>query len=131
MQRGLVRAFKTTSSHRSGSIVPSINTLLLPPAIGQPLHLEQRRSNYQVVLQRQLDRKTGKVKYQDWDYLALSIQEPKLYNGQPLLDRHLRATEHIKPTERKRRINAKKILCSLKGLILRVLQECQSNICMN
>ena len=56
-----------------------------------------------------MDRQTGKLKYQDWDYLARGIQEPQLPNGKTLLDRHLRATEHIKPTERKRRINNKKL----------------------
>lgn len=71
--------------------------------------LEQRRGNYQIALRRQLDRKTGKMKYQDWDYLVNSIQDPRLLNGTTLLNRHLRATEHIKPTERKRRINSKKI----------------------
>jgi hypothetical protein len=39
----------------------------------------------------------------------MSIQEPQLVDGRSLLMRDQRATRHIKPTERKRRINSKKI----------------------
>lgn len=112
MRIGLVRTASKHSVRRSVGLLPASNGKFEPgTAVSsrrQPFVAEQRRWNYQVQIRRQLDRKTGRVKYQNWDYLALSIQEPRLANGQTLLNRHLRSTEHIKPTERKRRINAKK-----------------------
>jgi hypothetical protein len=69
----------------------------------------QTRHNWQVVLRKRLDRRTGKVKYEDWDYLSLGMEEPKLLSGTTLLNRHLGATEHVKPTELRRRLNSAKV----------------------
>lgn len=37
------------------------------------------------------------------------MREPELHDGKSLLQRHLMIREHIKPAERKRRINANKV----------------------
>jgi len=68
----------------------------------------QRRWNWQVFLRRRFDRRTGQYKYEDWDDLIMSFQEPSLSSGVSLRQRDWAATEHIKPTERKRRINSRK-----------------------
>lgn len=70
---------------------------------------ESVRWNWQVVLKRVLDRKTGKYKYEDWDKVMYSIEEPTLAStGQSLLQHHLKETRHIKPTEVRKRLNEKK-----------------------
>jgi hypothetical protein len=68
-----------------------------------------KRWNYQVFLTRRLDRKTGVVKYDDWDYLVNAFHEPTLLDGTSLLNRHQKQEEHIKPTERNRRLNDAKL----------------------
>jgi hypothetical protein len=68
----------------------------------------QTRNNWQVVLRKRFDKRSGKVRYEDWDYLAMGMEEPKLLSGNTLLNRHLQETEHIKPTELKRRLNSAK-----------------------
>jgi hypothetical protein len=69
---------------------------------------QQRRWNFQVFLGRRLDRSTGKQRYDDWDYLVHRFKEPMTGSGANLLQRHLRAKEHIKPTEQNRRTNSAK-----------------------
>jgi hypothetical protein len=68
----------------------------------------QFRSNWQVVLGKRVDKRTGKSMYEDWDYLSMSMHEPTLLNGNSLLNRHQQQTVHIKPTELKRRLNSAK-----------------------
>jgi len=77
---------------------------------GVPKNALQRpllRQNWQIVLQKE-KQKNGEYKYPDWEEVASDIPEPMKNSRLSLLDRHLRNTEHIKPTEMKRRINSKK-----------------------
>ncbi|GKY97266.1 hypothetical protein MPSEU_000685000 [Mayamaea pseudoterrestris] len=69
----------------------------------------QTRNNWQVVLRKRFDRRTGKVKFEDWDYLVMGMEEPKLLNGVTLFNRYHWETEHIKPTEMRRRLNSEKV----------------------
>lgn len=101
----LVRRTATTTTPRA--VTATTTSLSRQPL--QPLadHHQQRRWNYQVFLGRQFDRSKGIWRYDDWEYLAGGFKEPEK-SGQSLLQLHLRQDEHIKPTERGRRINAAK-----------------------
>ena len=61
------------------------------------------------MLRKRLDRRTGKLRYENWDYLAMTIEEPQLPGGETLLNRHLGQTEHIKPTEARRRLQSAQV----------------------
>ena len=78
------------------------------PSSLQP-QLQQTRNNWQVILRKRLDKRTGKEKFEDWDYLSMRMEEPQLLTGTTLLNRHLQQVEHIKPTELRRRLNSAKV----------------------
>jgi hypothetical protein len=80
---------------------------------------QQVAHNWQAVIRRRvLDRKTGEHKYEDWDHAIRKFQHPTKLLAHPedsspstttLLARHQSVERHIKPTERRRRINSAKI----------------------
>jgi len=75
----------------------------------QQQQTQQLRWNWQAVIRRRRDQRTGKPRYEDWGTVVRAFKEPELPDGTSLLERHLSEVEHIKPTELKRRLNAAKI----------------------
>jgi hypothetical protein len=67
-----------------------------------------------VIRKRVLDPKTGQRKYEDWDYVIRGFQQPVALSHPgaktttTLLARHQAAERHVKPAERRRRVNSAK-----------------------
>lgn len=64
-------------------------------------------NNWQIYLRQRHDR-TGKLKYDDWDRVIMTMKEPRLADGTSLLRRSLLRTQHVKPTTRNKLINQRK-----------------------
>ena len=68
----------------------------------------QRRWNWQIYLKQRVDKQTGKLKYDDWDRVILTLKEPTLADGTSLVRRDLMRKRHVKPTTKKKLINQRK-----------------------
>jgi len=96
------------------SIIPQNFAATAPLLIQQQpakQHVQQHavRWNWQAVIRKRFDRRTGKFKYEDWDVVMCTFQEPELLDGTTLLQRHLNQKYHIKPKEVRRRLNEAKV----------------------
>jgi hypothetical protein len=87
---------------------------------------QQIRNHWQAFLTKKLDRtsktaqrrvdstnedsnvRSAAYKYDDWDYVMRGFQSP-VKQRTPLLERHLRNTKHVKPTQQKQRIKSMQI----------------------
>mmetsp|Transcript_17302 Transcript_17302/g.32816 ORF Transcript_17302/g.32816 Transcript_17302/m.32816 type:complete len:126 (-) Transcript_17302:53-430(-) len=58
----------------------------------------QRRWNWQIYLKQRPDKQTGKLKYDNWDQVIMTLKEPRLADGTSLLRRSQMRKRHIKPT---------------------------------
>lgn len=64
--------------------------------------------NWQIYLRQRRDEASGKLKYDDWDRVIMSMKEPRLADGTSLLRRSLARTRHVKPTTKNKLINQRK-----------------------
>lgn len=72
------------------------------------LQQQQRRWNWQIVLKQRVDKETGKLKYDDWSKVIMTMKEPTLVDGTSLQKRSWARKRHIKPTMMKKLVNQRK-----------------------
>ena len=54
-------------------------------------------------------RESGKLKYDDWDRIIMTMKEPRLVDGTSLQKRSWARKEHVKPTMRNKFISQRKV----------------------
>jgi hypothetical protein len=83
--------------------------LATTPSRPQPLLAPlQRRWNWQIYLKQRQDKETGKLKYDDWNRVIMTMKEPTLVDGTSLQKRSWARKLHVKPTTRQKLINQRK-----------------------
>mmetsp|Transcript_29583 Transcript_29583/g.68842 ORF Transcript_29583/g.68842 Transcript_29583/m.68842 type:complete len:141 (+) Transcript_29583:88-510(+) len=72
--------------------------------VNNSLHRQQQqRSNYQLVISKRYDRKSGKMVYEDWNHLVRGVHRPSYKDGRSIQGVQMRQKRHIKKWMKKRK----------------------------
>ena len=86
----------------------SISRVARPSALEPRVTTPQRRWNWQIYLKQRVEKGTGKLKYDDWDRVIMTMKEPRLADGTSLVRRSQMRDRHVKPTTRNKLIQQRK-----------------------